>query len=105
MEILDARSRVAFTKSHIPGALHADLFHYFIPGTDRTGLAMFHRDLASRLGKLGLTGRETIVVYESNLGMRAARVAWMLEYAGSPKVFLLEGGFSAWRNAGSRLER
>jgi thiosulfate/3-mercaptopyruvate sulfurtransferase len=29
--------------------------------------------------------------------MRAARVAWMLEYAGSPKVLLLEGGFRAWR--------
>jgi thiosulfate/3-mercaptopyruvate sulfurtransferase len=28
--------------------------------------------------------------------MRAARVAWMLEYSGSSKVFLLEGGFRAW---------
>jgi len=31
--------------------------------------------------------------------MRAARVAWMLEYAGARKVFLLEGGFQAWKSA------
>jgi thiosulfate/3-mercaptopyruvate sulfurtransferase len=31
--------------------------------------------------------------------MRAARVGWMLEYAGASKVFLLEGGFRAWRKS------
>jgi thiosulfate/3-mercaptopyruvate sulfurtransferase len=46
---------------------------------------------------MGLTGNETVVVYESGFGMRAARVGWMLEYAGAHKVFLLEGGFQAWR--------
>jgi thiosulfate/3-mercaptopyruvate sulfurtransferase len=40
-----------------------------------------------------------MVVYESGFGMRAARVAWMLEYAGAHKVFLLEGGFRAWRKS------
>ena len=51
------------------------------------------------MGKLGLTGKETIVVYESGFGMRAARVGWMLEYTGAHKVFLLEGGFQAWRKS------
>jgi thiosulfate/3-mercaptopyruvate sulfurtransferase len=40
-----------------------------------------------------------MVVYESEFGMRAARVAWMLEYAGANRVFLLEGGFRAWRKS------
>ena len=31
--------------------------------------------------------------------MRAARVGWMLEYSGMRKVFLLEGGFHAWRKS------
>jgi len=48
---------------------------------------------------MGLTGRETMVVYESRFGMRAARVAWMLEYAGARRVLLLEGGFQAWRRS------
>jgi thiosulfate/3-mercaptopyruvate sulfurtransferase len=48
---------------------------------------------------MGLTGKETVVVYESGFGMRAARVGWMLEYAGAHKVFLLEGGFQGWRKS------
>jgi len=48
---------------------------------------------------MGLTGKETVVVYESKFGMRAARVGWMLEYAGARKVFLLEGGFQAWHKS------
>ena len=48
---------------------------------------------------MGLAGKETVVVYESGFGIRAARVGWMLEYAGTSKVFLLEGGFNAWRRS------
>ena len=51
------------------------------------------------MGNLGLTGKETIVIYESGFGIRAARVGWMLDYAGAHKVFLLEGGFQAWRKS------
>jgi thiosulfate/3-mercaptopyruvate sulfurtransferase len=91
-------------KSHIPGAIHADLFHYFIPGTDRKGLQKFQKDLARLLGNMGLTGKETVVIYESGFGMRAARVGWILEYAGSPRVFLLEGGFQAWRKSHLAIE-
>lgn len=48
---------------------------------------------------MGLRGNETVIVYETGFGMRAARVGWMLEYAGTRKVFLLEGGFQAWRKS------
>ena len=102
--MLDARSRLSYLKSHIKGAILADLFHYFVPGTDVDGLRRFQDDLAKRLGKLGLKGHETIVVYESRFGMRAARVAWMLEYAGLSRVSLLEGGFQNWAKSGFPVE-
>lgn len=53
---------------------------------------------------MGLTPEKTFVVYESKLGMRAARVAWMLEYAGARNVLLLEGGYHAWKNSGFPTE-
>ena len=37
--------------------------------------------------------------------MRAARVAWMLQYAGSQNVFLLEGGFQAWKKSRFPVEK
>ena len=75
-----------------------------MPGTDPKGLRVFHNELARKLGKMGLTGKETIVVYESRFGMRAARVAWMLEYAGAPQVYLLEGGFQGWKESGYAVD-
>ena len=97
--ILDARSVNAYYRAHIPGARNADFFHYFVPGTDRKNLTAFHRDLESKLGRLGLRGDERAVVYESGFGMRAARVAWMIEYAGMKSPLMLEGGFRAWQNS------
>lgn len=103
--VLDARSRSTYSKSHIPGARLADLFHYFVPGTDRKNLALFHRDLESKFGRLGIKGDEIPIVYDSRFGMRAARIAWMLEYAGSKSPLMLEGGFQAWRAEGYPLEK
>jgi thiosulfate/3-mercaptopyruvate sulfurtransferase len=103
--VLDARSRNAYSRAHILGARDADLFHYFVPGTDAKNLAAFHRDLESKLGRLGLRGSERAVVYESGFGMRAARVAWILEYAGMKSPFMLEGGFRAWRDSKYPIEK
>jgi len=102
---LDARSRNAYTRAHIPGAKNADLFHYFVPGTDSKNLITFHKDLEKNLGRLGLKGDEKAVVYESGFGMRAARVAWMLQYAGMKDPVMLEGGFMAWRKSNYPVEK
>ncbi len=103
--VLDARSRNAYLRAHVPGARNADLFHYFVPGTDSKNLAAFQGNLESKLRRLGLRGDERAVVYESGFGMRAARVAWMLEYAGMRSPLLLEGGFRAWQNSMYPVEK
>ena len=96
LAVLDSRSKSSYSKAHIPGSRNADLFHYFVPGTDPKNLAVFHRDLQSKLSHLGLKGTERTIVYETGFGMRAARVAWMLEYAGLKNPLILEGGYRAW---------
>lgn len=103
--VLDARSRGAYSKSHIPGSRLVDLFHYFVPGTDKKNLTIFHKHLQSKLRKLGITGKEKPVIYETGFGMRAARVAWMLEYAGLKSPLMLEGGFHAWKADGYPVEK
>jgi thiosulfate/3-mercaptopyruvate sulfurtransferase len=66
---------------------------------------MFHRDLESKLGRLGLRGNEKAIVYESGFGMRAARVAWMLQYAGMKRPLMLEGGFRVWKGSRFPVEK
>ena len=105
MVVLDARSRNAYSRAHIPGSRNADLFHYFVPGTDSKNLRVFRHDLESKLGRLGLRGNEKTVVYESGFGMRAARLAWMLEYAGIKSPSMLEGGFRVWQDSKYPIEK
>jgi thiosulfate/3-mercaptopyruvate sulfurtransferase len=68
-------------------------------------LTAFHKDLESKLGRLGIRGDEKTIVYESGFGMRAARVAWMLQYAGMKNPLMLEGGFRAWQHFRYPVER
>ena len=48
------------------------------------------------LSALGITGRESVVFYENDSGMRAARAAWILEYLGHPAVKILDGGLKGF---------
>src|SRR5207249_12280584 len=48
LSILDARSRGAYRRWHIPGGIHEDLFNYFVPGSDRKDIQKFQVDLARK---------------------------------------------------------
>ncbi|MFD1907125.1 sulfurtransferase [Paenibacillus rhizoplanae] len=53
--------------------------------------------LASRLSKLGIGNDTRIVAYDDENGMNAARLWWLLRYLGHEQVYILEGGFSQWK--------
>ncbi|OMD61029.1 sulfurtransferase [Paenibacillus odorifer] len=53
--------------------------------------------LAARLAKLGIGNDSRIVAYDNESGMNAARLWWLLRYLGHEQVFILEGGFSQWK--------
>jgi thiosulfate/3-mercaptopyruvate sulfurtransferase len=48
----------------------------------------------------GIDDQVQVVVYDDDGGGYAARLWWMLRYLGHANVALLDGGFSAWKNAG-----
>jgi thiosulfate/3-mercaptopyruvate sulfurtransferase len=56
---------------------------------------------AARRWGLGQGG--TVVVYDDNASMSAARAWWLLRWGGAPRVYLLDGGLGAWRAAGGPL--
>jgi thiosulfate/3-mercaptopyruvate sulfurtransferase len=53
----------------------------------------------------GVTAERPVVVYETDSGIRAARLFWFLEYLGHPHVRVLDGGVRAWTAAGLPLTR
>jgi thiosulfate/3-mercaptopyruvate sulfurtransferase len=90
--LIDTRPPLDYWSGHLEGARHFDPFPFHHSDTGEAGLSEFRGQLTWIFSALGITGRETVVLYENESGMRATRVAWLLEYIGHPSVRIVDGG-------------
>jgi thiosulfate/3-mercaptopyruvate sulfurtransferase len=90
--LVDTRSPAEYWKGHLDRARHFDPFPFHHSDTGDAAINEFRGQLAWIFSALGIIGRETVVFYESESGMRATRGAWLLEYMGHPSVRILDGG-------------
>ncbi len=91
-------ARAEYLAAHIPGALFCDLgwisdetapFPHTLPSA-----AVF----ADRMGSLGVSSDDAIVVYDgSDQNFSAPRLWWMLRTFGHHRVSVLDGGLGKWR--------
>ena len=95
--------RVAFAAGHVPGAVYVDLERDLSapigPSTGRhplPGIAEF----AATLSRLGIGNGTQVACYDAGSGAFAARLWWMLRWAGHDDVAVLDGGFAAWTAEG-----
>jgi thiosulfate/3-mercaptopyruvate sulfurtransferase len=100
--VVDARSREAYEKGHIEGAISLDPLTSGI----RTGgdaekpfTLMGHEQVAAILGRAGLAADDHIVVYDQS-GLAATALLAVLEWAGANHVSYLDGGIEGWHAAG-----
>jgi thiosulfate/3-mercaptopyruvate sulfurtransferase len=106
----------AYAQGHIPGAVYAhldrDLSGPVGPHTGRHPLPS-PEQLAATFGRWGIDGaasgpaasggRTQVVAYDQANGAYAARLWWLLRWAGHREVAVLNGGFAAWQRAGLPL--
>jgi thiosulfate/3-mercaptopyruvate sulfurtransferase len=92
--LVDTRPAAEYWSGHLEGARHFDPFPFHHSDTSETAMKEFRDQLAWIFSVLGITGNETVVFYESESGMRAARAAWLLEYMGHASVRILDGGLN-----------
>jgi thiosulfate/3-mercaptopyruvate sulfurtransferase len=98
------RGRRDYLETHIPGAVYAhmdqDLSGTKIPG--KTGrhplpeMAHFARTLSS----WGVDSSVQVVAYDDSGGSMAARLWWMMHWAGHGQAALLDGGWASWIRLG-----
>ena len=92
--------RELFLAEHIPGAVFADLDQDLAapvgPCTGRHPLPD-PGVLAETFGRLGISARTRVIVYDETSGAFAARLWWLLRWLGHPQVSLLDGGIARWR--------
>ncbi|WP_339224774.1 sulfurtransferase [Paenibacillus sp. FSL H8-0332] len=92
--------RDSYEQEHIPGAVYLDLeLDLSAPVGEHGGRHPLPdpQELAVRLSKLGIGNDTRIVAYDDENSMNAARLWWLLRYLGHEQVYILEGGFSQWK--------
>ena len=100
--------RAAYDDAHVPGAAYLDLER------DLSGSVRAHGGrhplpdwdaFCGTLGVLGIDGAVTVVAYDVPQAAVAPRLWWMLRYLGHDRVYVLDGGWPAWRAAGLPVSR
>lgn len=97
-----AAGEIAYAAGHIPGAIYAHLDRDLAgPVTAQTGRHPLPapQQFADTLSGWGLTRETQVVAYDADTGAYAARLWWLLRWAGHRKVAVLDGGFRAWTTA------
>ena len=108
--VLDVRWRLGavnprgdYDAAHLPGALYVDLEHDLSgppdPAAGRHPLPSPERFATTAAG-WGVRPESSVIVYDDNGGMSAARAWWLLRWIGHQHVQVLDGGLGAWRAAG-----
>ncbi|MDQ3855568.1 MAG: sulfurtransferase [Chloroflexota bacterium] len=97
--------RAAYLEAHVPGAvyadLEADLSGQVVPGQTGRHPLPSEADFDATMSRLGVWAGTQVVAYDEQTGaMAAARLWWLLKWAGHDTVAVLDGGFEAWRAAG-----
>jgi thiosulfate/3-mercaptopyruvate sulfurtransferase len=97
-------AKAEYIAAHVPGAVFFDIdaiaddstdLPHMLPGPDQFGTAV---------GALGIAETDTIVVYDGLGLFSAARVWWSFRIFGAKNVFILDGGFPAWKAEGRPVE-
>lgn len=93
-----------YQSTHIPGAVYFDI-DAISDQTSPLPHTMPDKDFfATEVGKLGISEKDHIIVYDGAGLFSAARVWWMFRTFGAAKVSVLDGGLAKWTAEGHPVE-
>lgn len=98
----------AYLEEHIPGAV------YFHLEKDLSGQVSEHggrhplpdmNEFKEKLEWAGISNHTAVIAYDGGEGAFAARLWWLLKYAGHENVYVLNGGFKEWKKEGQPVAK
>lgn len=93
-----------FKAGHVPGAVFLDQDAAVDPSSTLPHTLPSAELFGALAGRLGISSRDTIVVYDGAGLFSAARAWWLFRTFGAADVRVLDGGLPAWRAAGLPIE-
>ena len=97
-------AKAEYVASHIPGAVFFDIESVADHSSDLPHMLPGPTQFAEAVSALGITDTDTIVVYDG-VGLNSApRAWWTFRIFGAKNVFILDGGFLAWKAENRKVE-
>lgn len=93
-----------YRAAHIPGALRFDINAVADQATALPHMLPTAAEFGPAVGAMGVSERDTVVVYDGLGLFSAPRVWWTFGLFGAANVFVLEGGFPRWVAEGRPVE-
>jgi thiosulfate/3-mercaptopyruvate sulfurtransferase len=93
-----------YAAGHIPGAVYVNVGDQMTNPEDSTQGQILTQDaLSTLLSSLGITPETTVVFYDANNNLQAARAYWVLKYYQHEDVRVFDGGSKTWVADGHEL--
>ncbi|MBV9260348.1 MAG: 3-mercaptopyruvate sulfurtransferase, partial [Pseudolabrys sp.] len=90
-------ARKEYETAHIPGAVFFDVNKIADTSTDLPHMLPGPDQFGKMMGALGISEKDTIVVYDGMGFLSAPRVWWTFRIFGAKNVFILDGGLPKWK--------
>lgn len=100
LRLIDVRSAESYAEGHIPGAVRVELADLAGEVDGVEGMLLAPDAYAATMSRLGVDHSKTVIAYDDNWGMPAARVLWGLIRYGHTNVAILNGGWDRWQEEG-----
>ena len=103
LKIIDFRQPEAYKEGHIPGAINIwrnDLEDKTYP---YSGMKPTKEQIEELFSSLGIENNDVLVVYDDKGSVDAAVLWWILSYYKFDRLKILNGGLSAWKQAGGEI--
>jgi thiosulfate/3-mercaptopyruvate sulfurtransferase len=96
IRLVDFREREAFDKGHLPGAIPLWRSDIEDPAHQVEGMMATKPEMEKLFSELGVSPLDTLILYDDQGGVNAARLWWVLKAYGFEPVRLLNGGIDSW---------
>jgi thiosulfate/3-mercaptopyruvate sulfurtransferase len=94
-------AKAEYAAAHIPGAVFFDIDKIADASSSLPHMLASPAEFAAIAGAMGISDADTIVVYDGMGLFSSARAWWNFRIMGAKHVFILDGGFPAWKAAGN----
>ncbi|MDX2085674.1 MAG: sulfurtransferase [Candidatus Melainabacteria bacterium] len=100
----DQNREDAYHHTHLPGALFFDIDAIADHSSALPHMLPDATSFAEAMTRLGIENGDWLVIYDRNHNAGACRAWWMLKSYGHVWVSVLDGGLTAWQQAGLPVE-